>query len=328
MEEELISVIVPVYNVEKFLPKCLECIANQTYRNLEIILVDDGSTDSSGKICDEYAARDPRARVLHQENKGLWVARNTGQNAAVGDYLWFPDGDDYFHYRLLELMYRAINANGNAYPLAICQTKITDSSNEATDSEDIAPHYSVMSKEDLLLKLYMSFEPGWPNQWNKLYRRTYLNGLHTRNFVRGQDRDFQARFLITIDNAVFIDTALYYWRQHGDSLTSSSVTAYYWCECGARSTFGNYVELDKSQRRYRHYYLYFLYRRMAFWKAYAYGTQKQQPVFKEVAFYVKNTLTDYLTCGHEPFGRKLLILFGLCTPGITISLIKKKIISL
>ena len=328
MEEDLISVIVPVYNVEEYLPKCLECISNQTYRNLEIILVDDGSTDSSGRLCDEFAARDTRTRVIHQDNKGLWVARNTGQDAARGDYLWFPDGDDYFHHSLLELMHRAINYKGNAYPLSICHAKQTDNSNEKTDSEIRTPHYSIMSKEDLYLKLYMSFEVGWPNQWNKLYRKVCLNDLHSRNFVRGQDRDFQARFFSTIENAVLIDTVLYYWRQHSTSLTSNQNTSYYWCECGVRSTFNNYINLDKSQRRYRHYYLYFLYRRMAFWKAYAYGTEKRRAVFKEVAFYAKKTLMDYLTCGHEPFGRKLLILLGLCYPRIVIFLINKRSISL
>ena len=93
---ELVSVIVPVYNIEDYLPRCLACIEMQTYRNLEIILVDDGSTDGSGRICDEFAAKDSRVRVIHHpENIGLWAARNTGQDAATGDYLWFPDGADY-----------------------------------------------------------------------------------------------------------------------------------------------------------------------------------------------------------------------------------------
>ncbi len=104
MEESLISVIVPVYNVEAYLPRCLDSIANQTYRNLDIILVDDGSTGGSGMLCDEYAARDSRVRVIHQSNKGLWAARNAGQDAANGDFLFFPDADDYFHYDMIRLM--------------------------------------------------------------------------------------------------------------------------------------------------------------------------------------------------------------------------------
>ena len=109
MEKELISVIVPVYNAEAYLPRCLDCLANQSYNNLEIILVDDGSTDSSGRICDEYVARDSRAKVIHKTNQGAWAARNTGQAASKGEYMLFPDADDYFHPDYIALLYRAIN---------------------------------------------------------------------------------------------------------------------------------------------------------------------------------------------------------------------------
>lgn len=92
---DLISVIVPVYNVEKYLHRCVDSILNQTYENLEILLVDDGSTDGSGAICDEYAQRDSRVRVIHKENGGLSSARNAGIDAAKGEYLAFVDSDDW-----------------------------------------------------------------------------------------------------------------------------------------------------------------------------------------------------------------------------------------
>ena len=91
MAEEKVSVIVPVYNVEKYLHKCLDSIINQTYRNLEIILVDDGSPDNCGAICDEYAQKDSRIKVIHQKNGGLSAARNTGLDCAVGEYISFVD---------------------------------------------------------------------------------------------------------------------------------------------------------------------------------------------------------------------------------------------
>ena len=100
----MISVIVPVYNVEKYLPRCLQAISEQSYRDLEILLVDDGSTDSSGKLCDAFAASDSRAKVIHQQNTGLWAARNAGQDAAHGDFLFFPDADDYFHQDTLQIL--------------------------------------------------------------------------------------------------------------------------------------------------------------------------------------------------------------------------------
>ena len=93
-KNQKVSIVIPVYNVEKYLPKCIESIINQTYRNLEIILVDDGSMDASGSICDEYATKDTRIRVVHKKNAGVSAARNTGIDVATGEYLCFVDGDD------------------------------------------------------------------------------------------------------------------------------------------------------------------------------------------------------------------------------------------
>ena len=95
MTKELISIIVPVYNVEKYLKKCVDSIVNQTYKNLEIILVDDGATDSSGEICDELEKLDNRIKVYHKENGGLSDARNYGVARATGSYIGFVDSDDY-----------------------------------------------------------------------------------------------------------------------------------------------------------------------------------------------------------------------------------------
>lgn len=104
----MISVIVPVYNVEKYLNRCIDSIINQTYTDLEIILVDDGSTDSSGSICDEYAQKDERIKVIHKENGGLSDARNTGVAAATGDYVSFIDSDDYIEPDMMELLITTI----------------------------------------------------------------------------------------------------------------------------------------------------------------------------------------------------------------------------
>lgn len=105
---ELISVIVPVYNSEKYLRPCLESILNQTYRHIEIILVDDGSTDNSGKICDQYAKLDRRVRTVHKENGGLSDARNTGLKLAAGAYITFVDSDDRILPDMVEYLYRLV----------------------------------------------------------------------------------------------------------------------------------------------------------------------------------------------------------------------------
>ena len=106
--KDLISVIVPVYNVEKYIGKCVESIERQTYDNLEIILVDDGSTDTSGLICEELARKDKRIRVFHQDNKGLSEARNKGLEKAKGEYIGFVDADDVIYSKMYEKLYETL----------------------------------------------------------------------------------------------------------------------------------------------------------------------------------------------------------------------------
>ena len=96
------SIVVSIYNIEKYISKCIESIINQTYTNIELILVDDGSKDSSGSICDSYALKDNRIKVIHKQNAGLGMARNTGLENATGDYILFIDGDDFIDLKLLE----------------------------------------------------------------------------------------------------------------------------------------------------------------------------------------------------------------------------------
>ena len=111
MNEPLISVIVPVYNVEKYLRTCVDSILVQSYSALEVILIDDGSTDGSPQICDQYAQQDPRIQVIHQKNAGLSAARNAGIDICRGEYLTFIDSDDFIHERFVELLLNACLSN-------------------------------------------------------------------------------------------------------------------------------------------------------------------------------------------------------------------------
>lgn len=104
----MISVIIPVYNVESYLKRCLDSVINQSYQDLEIILIDDGSTDNSSKICDEYASNDPRVIVIHKQNAGQAAARNDGINIAKGEYIAFVDSDDWIELDMYELLMQAI----------------------------------------------------------------------------------------------------------------------------------------------------------------------------------------------------------------------------
>lgn len=169
--KEKISVIVPVYNVEKYIEECISSIMRQTFDNLEIILVDDGSTDNSGKICDELAKKDLRINVIHQSNQGLSAARNTGLKHAMGDYISFIDSDDYIHIDMLNKLYEAIiNSDSD---LAICNYKyvyMQDFVGKHVDYQS-PMHNEILTREEAIGKLFEATPWFYITATNKLYKR-------------------------------------------------------------------------------------------------------------------------------------------------------------
>lgn len=286
MEQELISVIVPVYNIETYISKCLECIERQTYRNLEILLVDDGSTDGSGNICDEYACKDPRAKVIHLPHNGLWAARNAGQDDAHGDYLWFPDGDDYFHYDFLRQMHEAITS-GEGYDLAICGKRITTQPNESCDHL-LTCQWSVHTSASYFSNIFPP-APG-PNVWNKLYRTRSIHNLRARPFPIAQDQDFNIRVFTQIKTIVCTKEVLYYWVRHEGQVSKRA--RYY--EIWPDILYRNYIELPSEKDPYGYILLDKLYRRMALLKARSIKTDGKPLFFEKCKRYYKNTISDYL----------------------------------
>lgn len=172
----LVSIVVPIYNVEKYLVKCIDSILGQSYRNLEVILVDDGSPDNSGKICDNYSSEDSRIRVIHQVNGGLSNARNSGLKVATGDYVCFFDSDDYIEKNLIELCVERIN---NSKPEVIVwgyYYDTEDGSGVVRSSEDISPQLKGNHKREEIGAIEISdHEIGLLGYaWNKLYKTSYL----------------------------------------------------------------------------------------------------------------------------------------------------------
>ncbi len=306
MEEELISVIVPIYNIKDYLPRCLDCIGNQTYRNLEIILVDDGSTDGSSDICEEFAARDSRTKVIHQPNKGLWAARNAGQESAQGEYLFFPDGDDYFHLDYLRIMYDAINLDGHKYGLAICGMKRTMTSGEVVTTE-VKPSFRALSQEDLMAGLFTRGDVTFCPQWNKLYRAEVVSDLFSREFVRSQDRDYQMRLFLRLKKAVLVEDALYYWFQRSGSLTMETDSVALSFACRVEIDYLNYLELPQDNC-FRHYLLHDLYKHMVLWKHSMRRSESILQVAAKCKAYERETIQAYLFCGGEPFVYKMSVL--------------------
>lgn len=148
MKHDLISIIVPVYNVEPYLEKCLNSICNQTYKNLDVVLVDDGSTDASGGICDAFAQNDGRIKVLHQNNSGVSGARNAGISAAEGDYIIFVDSDDWIEQDMIEYMYEGIVRT--CAQIAVCGAHIVKHGKSKTWSQN---EESMLTRDQALKEL-------------------------------------------------------------------------------------------------------------------------------------------------------------------------------
>ena len=181
MNTPLISVIVPVYNVEKYLPRCIDSILNQTYKNLEIILVDDGSPDNCPAICDEYATKDSRIKVVHKKNGGLSAARNAGLKVAEGKFVGFVDSDDYIENNMYETLF--FNLEKYDADMSICAVKTVDEYNHDTTNLkeayiDLPPVISNIEGISLLCQgagIFIS-------ACNKLYKKSLFDN---RLFVEG-----------------------------------------------------------------------------------------------------------------------------------------------
>lgn len=306
----MISVIVPVYNVEEYLPRCLQAISQQSYRDLEIILVDDGSTDGSGRLCDTFAASDSRARVIHQANAGLWAARNTGHDAANGEFLFFPDADDYFHRDTLRILLEAIN-DGKGYDLALCRITKT----ERTDEEVSAPEpvrLTEKSRDELYRNLFNEGkeDPFAIFMWNKLFRSSLIRDVRTNPYPRSQDKDYMMRLLLRIENAILVENRLYYWVQRPGSLIHSGQNLRLYNECRSRMCYRNYMTMPEAEKsRYAHYFLGELYVRMPFWLHQAWSSPDRQAVISECGEMVRDTRKAYRKSREIPFLKRSLCLF-------------------
>lgn len=161
----LISIIVPVYKVEQYLHRCINSILAQTFESFELILVDDGSPDNCGKICDEYAQKDNRIKVIHQKNSGTIIARNAGIKIATGKYLGFVDSDDYIKPQMYEKLYNCISSEN--YDIVWCDVVI-----EHSDRQVISKLTASENSENLLSQLLKGEYPGW--MCNKLISRDFF----------------------------------------------------------------------------------------------------------------------------------------------------------
>ena len=234
MRKPLISIIVPVYNVEKYLSKCLDSLVNQTYENIEIVCVDDGSTDSSGAICDEYAKKDARIKVIHNENEGASAARNTALKVIRGEYIMFVDGDDWIDKDTCECCVNVLEQHdvdlilwsySREYGTSIKPKRIFEHQSKYFNSQDV--HEKIFRR---CVGLYGDELNRVENMdsiitiWGKLYKRNIIKDLYFRDVqeIGTEDTLFNIYAIYNVKSAFYIDRHMYHYRRDNVvSLTST-----------------------------------------------------------------------------------------------------------
>ena len=222
--QPLLSIIVPIYNVEQYLDRCIQSILNQTYQNLEIILVDDGATDCSGAIADSYAAKDKRIKVFHKENGGLSDARNYGLEHVTGDYILFIDSDDFIVNIMCERLITV--ASSNNADIVSCNYYIY------RGDDDISIHTMSVQDDkrtftgmDMLRYYLLKTEPFDLNVvWNKIFKLDLFNGVVPVRFPKGrvQEDNFTIFMLfLNANSIVTVNEPLYYYVQRAGSIMAN-----------------------------------------------------------------------------------------------------------
>lgn len=213
----LISTIIPVYNTEHYLEKCVDSVVNQTYKNLQIILVDDGSTDNSPALCEKYAQNDSRIVVIHKKNGGLSSARNAGLQVSTGDYITFVDSDDYISFSSYQEMISAIRGRDNVVACS-CFRRVDENGNvyERNDPHN-APEET--SNLDYLKELLLHI--GDVSVCTKLFPRNLIKDKRFDESRLNEDLLFEMEIIPSIDKIVYTGQVGYYYLSRNDSISSS-----------------------------------------------------------------------------------------------------------
>lgn len=220
-----ISVIVPVYKVEKYLHECVDSILAQTFRDFELILVDDGSPDNCGAICDEYAAKDSRIRVIHQENQGLSGARNSGIDVARGEYITFIDSDDVVSCDYLEVLFSGIVQN--KADVSCCKMRAFQDGELPCSTSKPADETStqLLSGRESVLSIYHGTGQVSIFAWGKLYRKYLLGNVRFPLRKLHEDQAIVPILLYEANCVASIDATNYYYRNRSDSITHKAFKA-------------------------------------------------------------------------------------------------------
>lgn len=222
MNSSLISVIVPVFRVEPYLRRCVDSILVQTHKNMEIILIDDGSDDNCPQICDEYARLDSRIVVVHKENGGLSSARNAGLDIARGDYIGFVDSDDAIEKDMYEVLLETMLSNDA--DVAICDFEKWDG---VSDTEHHSDTYTTQSySHDEMLRLFFRVDQPvlYTSVWNRLYKKSAISDVRFTFGVINEDVDFSYKIFLNCNKVSITDACKYKYLVANASITRKHFT--------------------------------------------------------------------------------------------------------
>lgn len=218
---DLISIVVPIYNVEKYLNKCIDSILSQEYKNIEIILVDDGSTDNSGKICDDYTKKDNRIKVIHKENGGLSDARNVGMEKAIGEYIAFIDSDDYIGKDYISTLYNMCITNNSE--IAQCSfERVTD--NQTTNEINVDKKIENMTGIEAIKNIFKEKYLEYIVAWNKLYKKSLFENIKYPKGKLHEDEATTYKLFYEAKKVSVTNEKLYYYYIRQNSITNTKFT--------------------------------------------------------------------------------------------------------
>lgn len=301
--KDLISVIIPVYKVEEYLGRCVNSILEQLYNNLEIILVDDGSPDNCGRICDEYAKKDDRVKVIHKKNGGLSDARNVGINEATGKYLVFVDSDDYVTNDYISYLYNIMK--GSDSDIGICKVKVVNDGNEKSvnnKKSDIKKYTVKEAFENLLYDEGIEVAA-----YGKIYPRNYFSDIE---FPVGQKYEDVAIIYKLFEKANLIaygdKECYYYFRRLGSisqsGFNSGEIDYIQNTEKMLNHVEKKYTDLEMAVKRFRLYSKFRILRILLFSK------RKDEKLQQETVRYIRNNYKEVLRNRRSPIRDKFAII--------------------
>lgn len=217
-----ISIIVPIYNVERYINRCINSILNQTFTNFELILVNDGSLDRCGEICNKYEKKDSRIKVIHKSNGGVSSARNIGIDNASGEYIGFVDPDDYIDENMYEVLYKTIkNSNSD---IAISSFSYIINGNEKP--QDISNNKIIFNKDEAIKNYFDMIYPfNCSFMWNKIFKKELFDGVRLNTSILVQeDTEIMIRLYSKSKRVVYIGQPLYFYELRDGSVTSNTIS--------------------------------------------------------------------------------------------------------